>query len=220
MYILVGEYAGVEYYSIALLQKLRGREEDCLWDYVYPHGGRVEPRPRSSIVANVTWESAQEALSAKGIVFSKDQREAITGLVQAEGLVTSLQGPPGSSKSLILTSICAALLPELGPHQRLLWLTKTRKQRSKALRDSRHILSDPRIALGLGRSDIDGANDEEFGEWDPLVADYVEKCVGPMLSKLRQLKQELLATPITIDMWAQEGKKWKENSGKMHKLSF
>ena len=39
VYVIVGEYAGVEYYSVALLQRVRYREEECLRDYVHPHGG-------------------------------------------------------------------------------------------------------------------------------------------------------------------------------------
>ena len=87
------------------MQKLRLREEDCLWDYVYPHGDTAEARSRTTMVAEVTWQSAEQAVSKKQIFFSRDQREAITALVQMDGLVTGLKGPPGSSKSLILTSI-------------------------------------------------------------------------------------------------------------------
>ena len=75
-----------------------------------PHGDTAEARSRTTIVAEVTWQSAEQAVSKKQIVFSRDQREAITALVQMDGLVTGLKGPPGSSKSLILTSIFAALI--------------------------------------------------------------------------------------------------------------
>ena len=49
--------------------KLRAREEDCLWDYVYPHGGTAEECSRETILAEVTWGSAEQAVSKKQIVF-------------------------------------------------------------------------------------------------------------------------------------------------------
>ena len=39
VYVIVGEYAGVEHYSVALLQRVKHHEEECLRDYVHPHGG-------------------------------------------------------------------------------------------------------------------------------------------------------------------------------------
>ena len=39
VYVIIGEYASVEYYSVALLQRVKYREEECLRDYVHPHGG-------------------------------------------------------------------------------------------------------------------------------------------------------------------------------------
>ena len=101
VYIIVGEYAGVEYYRVALMQKLRGGDKDCLRDYVYPCGGTAEERSRETILAEVTRESAELAVGKKQMVFSRGQKEAITALVQMEGLFAGLKGPPRSSKGLL-----------------------------------------------------------------------------------------------------------------------
>ena len=80
------------------------------------------------------------------------------------GLVTCLKRPPGSSKTLLSTSIIAALLPQLKGRERILFLTKIRKQRMNALRLGRRIFSNPMLALGVGRSVTEESYAVEYGE--------------------------------------------------------
>ena len=114
------------------------------------------------------------------------------------GLFTCLKGPSGTSKNLIMTARFACLIEALESNERLLWLTRTRKQRNKALRDARQILSDRRLALGLGRRDDTSACDSDCGEWDGLIVEFVEACVGPILAELHKLQEELSQTNENI----------------------
>ena len=122
-------------------------------DYVHPHGGVSSTPVQQYNNITVTWQDAENAVRERSIKFAKDQKDALTALASMPGLFTCLQGPPGTSMSLIMTARFICLIEALQSNERLLWLTRTRKQRSKALRDVRHILSDPRLALSLGRRD-------------------------------------------------------------------
>ena len=61
---------------------------------------------------------------------------------------------------------------QLEEGQRLLWLERTRKPRTKVVRTLRQFLKDPHLAIALGRPDQSTAENGE--EWDSVVADFVE----------------------------------------------
>ena len=219
MFLIVGEYAGIEFYGAALLQRMKYSEELCLTDFVYPHG-QPEEKPnmkgkerkkfeeekkasdetRKEILAAtlVPVEKVRKVLASKNITLPKDQERAVVALGRMTGLFTGLKGPPGAAKSMIMGSFFACLVDQLKPHQRLLWLTKTRKQRGKSLRDGRILFDDARVALGLGRSDDTAPKDGDYGEWDPLAVEFVESRVGHIVLSLQELQQELKKTPFGV----------------------
>ena len=94
-----------------------------------------------------------------------------------------LRGPLGSPKSLILTGYMVHASKQLEEGQRLLWLTRTRKQHTKAVRTLRQFLKDPRLAIALGRPD--GSTAENGEEWDSVVADFVQGRVSQIVDGLK-----------------------------------
>ena len=222
VFLIVGEYVGPEYYSVALLQKKRFEIQDCLWQFVHPHSPAFpqEQEGYHNPLNRISLDAVEDAVHHKGIVLSVDQKDAIFKLINMHGLFTCLQGPPGSAKSLLLTAIFAALIGKLEKDERLLWLTMTRIQRDKALREGRQMYKDPFFAMGIGRSHTEGAKESEHGEWDPLVSQYLNYCLKPIVDTLKELTERLWKTPTTIELGTEQGNMWKADSEHMNKLSF
>ena len=61
---------------MALLQRVKYREEECLRDYVHPHGGVSATPVQQYNNITVTWQDAENAVRERSIKFAKDQKES------------------------------------------------------------------------------------------------------------------------------------------------
>ena len=160
IHFFVLEYVGVEYNAISLLQKCRGDPSAALFQYLSTHCEHPSIRKAPSsqrfnktqelfAFHGIRYKDVEATLVKQQIQLSHDQRRAIAEISNLRRHVIGLRGPPGASKTTLAVGIFLLLSRELAPNQKILWLTKTRKQRMKALNEFRPFMALPLLMIHL-----------------------------------------------------------------------
>ena len=223
------EYVGVEYNAISLLQKCRGRPSKALFQYVSTHcehpsiwnAHSQAASPEGSFAFyGISCADVEKALVKQKIQLSHDQKEAIRQIAALRRHIIALRGPPGSAKTTLVLGLFKHIMSSLKFNQKLLWLTKTRKQRTKALHDFRTYLEDPQMVIGLGRSENDGSDNSQTDEFDPFIAECIENCVASIVDELKSLRLFLEGVDVGTQAGTTQDKEWREKSERMGYLNF
>ena len=170
----------LEYNAISLLQKCRGDLSAALFQYLSTHCEHPSIREAPSsqpfnktqelfAFHGIRYKDVEATLVKQQIQLSHDQRTAVTQISDLRRHVVALRGPPGSSKTTLLVGTFLHLTRTLAPNQKLVWLTKTRQMRTKALHEFRSYLHDPCTVIGVGTSENDGSEILQTDEFDPCI---------------------------------------------------
>lgn len=221
--ILVGEYAGPEYYAVEVLARCRGKDlTSCaLPAYLFTHC------PTDFAVADIVnpfrgtkpWH-VEQALHKGNVKLSLDQCQLVKQIASSVGACTGVCAVAGAGKTVTVTGMVLCTYPYLRDSQRILWIVKARKMRDEQLDVFRQYLDNPLDAIAIGRSRGSAEQDDDAGEWDPMVADFLKAKIGESLQQLQTLREELNRTPANIDINSMDGRAWREKTERMHALSI
>ena len=219
--VVIGEYVGPEHYTIAALRRHRKNLDDAtaFLDFFGTHTGpRPKHRPQGpfhGISTEVVQNAVSRQLSAHQLEFVKNAIASSTG-------ITALNAVAGAGKTIVVTGMFLTLIPTMGPNDRLVYLTKTRKARDKQLSEFRSLLPNPLEALSLGRQRDKGPTDETEARWDEVVTSFIDKKMEGIVGELRRIRQRLKETLVTKNMnpLSDNGRTWRDLSEEMHVLSM
>ena len=190
-------------------------------DFMGTHSVQVrvdEPRGPS---CGITVGGVEAALSLLNVCLSADQGALVEKVIASTSGCLAINAVPGGGKTTVMTGMFLAMLANLGPKDRLIFLTKSRKARDKQLADFRTYLANPLLAISLGRPFDKGPNGNAGTLWDERVAKNIVQKVGPIVEELQALLQEIRdMTPETILLSSPLGREWREKSERLHLLSM